>query len=477
MIPKEGEHLFFKLVGHKRMRILVITWKAVTESWVQQGHSVDVICACASSEDDRSAIIDKIKVHFVKDPLAKPSHQKQKKKTLISKMLRLFNAIVRWPDFTWLWLPRAYLKTKTILEQNCFDAIYSVGLPLSPHLIAYRLHARLHNKQWVCDIGDPFSFTDTPSNNPYLYKIINKIAEKKIIKASKKIVVTTSPTVCEYESKLKVSKAWFLVVPPITTKKKFDNPHTPSSLTAVRASKEPEKFKFSSGAFKQEKKLLERDGAGFAGESDALQSDINKDKKIVRLVYAGTLYAKIRNPSELLIALSQFANYSDLVDIQAHFYSNLNDCSGILKNLEKNLGDWFYLHEPVAQSELELIYKKADILINIGNTSTYQLPSKIVEYMSYGKPILNYVRHKQDISSELLKNYPQAHQLYLGNQRENWSEARMQALETFLLKANDVDERLVHSLLNEYYPESASEKYIKIISPDYRAERIDTIIT
>ena len=58
-------------------------------------------------------------------------------------------------------------------------------------------------------------------------------------------------------------------------------------------------------------------------------------------------------------------------------------------------------HKTAVQAMFE-----ADILVNIGNSTSYQLPSKIIEYMATGKPILNLTTIKNDTSSKKLHNYP-----------------------------------------------------------------------
>mgnify|MGYP003965942691 FL=1 len=51
---------------------------------------------------------------------------------------------------------------------------------------------------------------------------------------------------------------------------------------------------------------------------------------------------------------------------------------------------------------------EADILINIGNDTNYQLPSKLVDYAASGLPIVNIVSVADDSSLDFLSNYPAA---------------------------------------------------------------------
>jgi hypothetical protein len=47
----------------------------------------------------------------------------------------------------------------------------------------------------------------------------------------------------------------------------------------------------------------------------------------------------------------------------------------------------------------------ADLLVNIGNTTSYQLPSKVVEYASTGKPVLNIYKIHNDSSTQFFSSY------------------------------------------------------------------------
>ena len=49
---------------------------------------------------------------------------------------------------------------------------------------------------------------------------------------------------------------------------------------------------------------------------------------------------------------------------------------------------------------------EADVLVNIGNRTSYQLPSKVVEYAAFGKPILNFLASPDDSSAVFLSKYP-----------------------------------------------------------------------
>ena len=62
---------------------------------------------------------------------------------------------------------------------------------------------------------------------------------------------------------------------------------------------------------------------------------------------------------------------------------------------------------------------KSDVLINLGNSISSQTPSKILEYIGFGKPIINFYFIKEDTSLYYLKNYPLSFNLNLTDYKED----------------------------------------------------------
>ena len=66
-------------------------------------------------------------------------------------------------------------------------------------------------------------------------------------------------------------------------------------------------------------------------------------------------------------------------------YRSFNDD---IKNISKNI----HFLGKKRKEDIIRIYQEADILVNIGNSIDNQMPSKIFEYISTGKPILNFYK-------------------------------------------------------------------------------------
>lgn len=70
--------------------------------------------------------------------------------------------------------------------------------------------------------------------------------------------------------------------------------------------------------------------------------------------------------------------------------------------------DQLILLGPVPHQECLEEIEKSNILINLGNTVTNQMPSKLFEYINLGKPILNFYFTKEDMCLKVFKKYPLA---------------------------------------------------------------------
>jgi len=90
-------------------------------------------------------------------------------------------------------------------------------------------------------------------------------------------------------------------------------------------------------------------------------------------------------------------------NIVLHLFST-SDCNDLVDQYVKSSRGSIIKHEPVSSQIIHDIYNQADILINVGNAIPEFKPSKIFEYISTGKPIVNiYYPGSKD---EVLNKYP-----------------------------------------------------------------------
>lgn len=125
-----------------------------------------------------------------------------------------------------------------------------------------------------------------------------------------------------------------------------------------------------------------------------------EDEIICNISFAGNFYTNLRNPSTFLEVLSK---------LDSSFKLNIcgQGCEEIFLEKEKLFTNCKlnYLKYLPYEDSIKLL-AKSNILINIGNNNTAQVPSKSYEIMGFGKPILNFYYKEDDFCLELYKNYP-----------------------------------------------------------------------
>jgi glycosyltransferase involved in cell wall biosynthesis len=427
------------------VRILVIThsyypandprafrWSAICEYWAKSGIIVDVVCAYAESNLPKFEQVKGVNIYRVGDPSQRFRSMefakvyadgsceplwRTKIKHATYALLKKITLMLRWPDFAWFWIPRVYRKTTRLLKSHQYDGIFSVAHPFSSHLATMMLSRRRREIPWICDYGDPFSFLkESPMNNGWLYEKLNKYIERRVIQSSQKITVTTNETAEKYIAHLGAAEEWFHVIPPLVK--------------------------------------------GTYVFNDAREKATSV-KKTIHLLFAGTLYSKIRSPKYLLELLCAVRNTTIFSDLKIHFYGTIGDCKNEFEPYKNAINDWIFLHGFVDKSELMHVYETADILINIGNSTTYQAPSKVIEYMSTGLPILNIASVEEDSTIPLLKSYPAAFSCFQG---DGITENLVNRVGLFFKQTQRVDIAVVNEILKHYQSSAIANSYLNLLS-------------
>lgn len=121
----------------------------------------------------------------------------------------------------------------------------------------------------------------------------------------------------------------------------------------------------------------------------------------IHCVFLGRLYEKVRPPEKVVKIIAGL----DFSEIIFDFY-------GMGQELIEQSPDYeeaknkICLHGSVGNEEAEEVRALSDVLINIDNTNMSQVPSKIFEYISTGKPIINFYFNDGSPILEYLKKYP-----------------------------------------------------------------------
>lgn len=126
-------------------------------------------------------------------------------------------------------------------------------------------------------------------------------------------------------------------------------------------------------------------------------SHISCNKNIITLSYFGQFIKSIRNPLKMI---DIFKNLTTEFKINLYY----RGCEDIVTN---NVGDNVALCEYIRNFEkFNQKVGEANFLLSLGNTINNQNPSKIFEYVCFGKPIIHFYQNDEDKAKEYFANYP-----------------------------------------------------------------------
>lgn len=129
------------------------------------------------------------------------------------------------------------------------------------------------------------------------------------------------------------------------------------------------------------------------------------DKNKVNIVYTGVLNRKVRPPGYTMKLFSDLC--SENVDLMLHLYT-LGNCEKIIKYYcDKHPGQ-LISYGSVSKQCADAAIKSSGFLLSIGNRDISQIPSKLFEYFSCGKPIIHLYINGNDPAIRLLSKYPLA---------------------------------------------------------------------
>lgn len=123
------------------------------------------------------------------------------------------------------------------------------------------------------------------------------------------------------------------------------------------------------------------------------------DKTKINLCFIGTFYSDIRNPQFLLNLMNKLHN----TNVVLHILGRMGDCAVMIDAYCHNNVIYQGIVPPSVADDIML---QSDILVHVGNASDAYMPSKILDYISSGKPILNICKIPSCPTLPLMERYP-----------------------------------------------------------------------
>lgn len=344
-------------------------WFGVIQEWLRRGHQVDVVSSLEATDTRVKPLADKgfsllrtgnrqiNRFRGVdRTPLgnAVPANQTGIWHALRRQLRRLYGAVY-WPDGLWHWYPYAAAAARTLSAQR-YDLVVTYSPTFVTHLIGMRLLRKGRTAAWLADYGDPFSVSPRmPANNARLYRALNLAVERKVLRRATASSYTNETTQALYREHF--PEGVQIIVPHAVSLAEFERLDVPQSESAARP---------------------------------------------LVLTYVGALHRTIREPGptidNLLAALAKRPDFFTVRFI------------GILNGVTLPRHDAIRVDAAVPRELALPIMAQAEILIHIENTGVPMSPSKLVDYIACGKPILNF--HSGEISP-LLASWPYALNLHV----------------------------------------------------------------
>ena len=138
-------------------------------------------------------------------------------------------------------------------------------------------------------------------------------------------------------------------------------------------------------------------------ENETYDIPLKKDSNYLVVSYAGSLDKKLRNPKYILDLFTNEIIKKNNIQLKMYSFGN---CEDMISNYSKNNPKTIF---QIGKVDSNIVSKKlyeSDFLLTIGNNSNNEIPSKLFEYLSYGKPIIHFYYIDNDKYLDYLKKYP-----------------------------------------------------------------------
>jgi hypothetical protein len=323
-------------------------WKTLVDKLIEMGNEVTILTGSSPNQTVENYNI----LYFGNKQMSKTVNSIRKdannidnpslKKiiyNLLKKVYRFLFKNFAWPDYAMFWIFTVY-KNKTKISKD-FDYVISVSLPFTSHVCASMIVKELETK-WVMDIGDPFSLkVQSPENNRILYSLLNTFVEKKYYNKADLIFFTHQEVLDFHQKKFKVENSKLKIGHPI--------------------------FEILNGNI-----------------------SLSKEFNYINIGYFGIFTDKIREPSNYVNNIA-----SKLGDEFSHHWFINEESRKYFTSLQ-NLDNHFFEQLVPREEAIKKMINNFHILLSIGNTNKYQLPSKVIEYISLGKPVIHFAEISSD---------------------------------------------------------------------------------
>lgn len=248
-------------------------------------------------------------------------------------------------------------KVNDLIEVQGFYAVVASGFPFTMLILSKTIKKKFPDVKFIYDIGDPFYKN---SQNGYLKDKLAKLFERKYLKYVDKLVVTDKMILRHYL------------------------------------------YYFGDVLRKDQVEVVQMGVSSEFLESFDSSLKIGKScgpSGVLRLVYAGQLYTKLREPFELYKAVNKLSEQGGIQSIKLDMFGSFSD---LFKTSTKQ-NPCIYFKGIVSNKEIIEAYFNCDIIVFLDNAYGMQTPGKIFEVSVIGRPVLFISDAKNSSALEIVK--------------------------------------------------------------------------
>jgi len=185
---------------------------------------------------------------------------------------------------------------------------------------------------------------------------------------------------------------------------------------------------------------------------------IQFDSSYINCVFLGDFYYGVEN-TDFIFRLFEHIDKR----IRLYTIGNVCDYQDTVNLWKETLGGRYICHERISQEEAENVMLDCDVLVSMGHDSANMCPSKVIDFVSSGKPILHIEKIPNCCAAKYLERYPNKYCIYQGDLLTN---DKIREVEDFIVSSDTkpiLPFDTVETLYQDFTMESLIEKIIKFL--------------
>ncbi|WP_342473075.1 glycosyltransferase [Metasolibacillus sp. FSL H7-0170] len=169
----------------------------------------------------------------------------------------------------------------------------------------------------------------------------------------------------------------------------------------------------------------------------------------INILYAGMFYEDIRNPKQMLEIFE--CVFSKLPNVKLHIMGF--GCEDLVNQYKQRNPRNIILHGRQGKEKVIKMTTASQVLLNLSNKTLTQAPSKIIEYIATGKPILNFYSLEGDLCERILGAYEYSYSIK--ETEQTLTEDEVNSLCDFIV--SHAEKQLPFEVVKENYIEYTPE--------------------